>query len=189
MTTFKENALFRGLRAHHQYNACVGNNGGPYDLYDYAQGYFEATGILLLQAMKPGMLIDILVYPICLSFRHAVELYIKYLISDLAKVSGAKENFRKNHSLEDNWKIALKMIRNSALRTTMKQRAKMQEIVESIAEVDQTGEVFRYPESIKEDQHLKNWSVINLVVLLAEYEAAYEIAKTWHHMLEALRDR
>ena len=39
---FKENALFRGLQNHlSRFNACVGNNGGPYDLYDYAEGYFE----------------------------------------------------------------------------------------------------------------------------------------------------
>ena len=55
MRTFKENALFRGLTAHGRYNACVGNNGDPYDLYDYAQGYFEATGILVRGTMKPGV--------------------------------------------------------------------------------------------------------------------------------------
>jgi len=33
-------------------------------------------------------LIDLVVYPICFDFRHAVELYIKYVITDLAKVKG-----------------------------------------------------------------------------------------------------
>src|SRR5262245_4749418 len=104
---FKENALFRGLRnAHWRQNACVGNNGGPYDLYDYAHGYFEATRILAAQAKEPGSVIDLLVYPLCLSYRHAIELYIKYLITDLAKVTKDGGSFRPNHSLHENWQSA-----------------------------------------------------------------------------------
>src|SRR5688572_30124182 len=83
---FKENELFRGELAWSDKNACVGNNGGPYDLYDYADGYFDATRGLLEIALaapdsnRPWVTIDILVYPICLNFRHAIELYLKYLI-------------------------------------------------------------------------------------------------------------
>jgi len=41
---FKQNDLFRGLQNDlSRLNACVGNNGGPYDLYDYSWGYFEGT--------------------------------------------------------------------------------------------------------------------------------------------------
>jgi len=39
---FKQNDVFKHVD-NDQLNACVGNNGGPYDLYDYAKGYFEAT--------------------------------------------------------------------------------------------------------------------------------------------------
>ena len=100
--TFTENALFRGLQDKNaRFNATVGNNGGPYDLYDYAYGYFEATRLLLAEAQKPGAIIDILVYPVCLNFRHAVELYIKYLITDLAKVMKSKEAFEAKHVLKD----------------------------------------------------------------------------------------
>ena len=35
---FKQNDLFRSDRERYDYNACVGDNGGPYDLYDYADG-------------------------------------------------------------------------------------------------------------------------------------------------------
>jgi hypothetical protein len=33
MGSFKENALFRGVRQLSRFNACVGNNGGPYRYY------------------------------------------------------------------------------------------------------------------------------------------------------------
>lgn len=37
VAAFKQNDLFRGLQNDlSRFNACVGNNGGPYDLYDYA---------------------------------------------------------------------------------------------------------------------------------------------------------
>lgn len=77
--TFKQNDLFRPDFARMDFNACVGDNGGPYDLYDYAHGYFDATRILLKSVGKTGSVNDLLVYPVCLNFRHAVELFINSL--------------------------------------------------------------------------------------------------------------
>jgi hypothetical protein len=66
----KSNSVFQGLQKYADYNACVGENGGRYDLYDYACGYFEATDTLL-KAVKHGKCtIDDIVYPTCLTFRH-----------------------------------------------------------------------------------------------------------------------
>jgi hypothetical protein len=46
--TQKQNSVFQGLTNQYaQYNACVGDNGGRYDLYDYASGYFQASDTLL----------------------------------------------------------------------------------------------------------------------------------------------
>ena len=51
----KANTVFKGSQgADWQLNACVGDNGGPYDLYDYAQGYFEATRVLITAGGKTG---------------------------------------------------------------------------------------------------------------------------------------
>jgi hypothetical protein len=95
--TFRQNDPFRGDRALSRFNACVGDNGGPYDLYDYAEAYFEATRLLLREAQKPGVLIDVIVYPVCLNFRHALELYIKYLITDLGNAAGIAAASRYCH--------------------------------------------------------------------------------------------
>jgi len=75
------------------------NNGGPYDLYDYAKGNFDATKTLMAHVQDEGNLIDLIVYPICFDFRHAVELYIKYVITDLAKVKGTAHRFKAQHTL------------------------------------------------------------------------------------------
>jgi hypothetical protein len=130
--TFKQNDLFRGVPALSQFNACVGNNGGPYDLYDYAEGYFEATRLLLQEAQKPGVLMDIIVYPVCLNFRHALELYIKYLITDLGKAARINATYRPNHSLRDNWKAAKKLMKRAKFRSTQEQMAVIDSAVKDI---------------------------------------------------------
>jgi hypothetical protein len=78
----RSNAIFQsGPEQHKDLNACVGENGGRYDLYDYAGGYFEATDTLLKAAKHDKVTIDDIVYPVCLTFRHGVELFVKYLIT------------------------------------------------------------------------------------------------------------
>ena len=96
-------------------NACVGNNGGPYDLYDYAKGYFDATKTLLAHVRDEGNLIDLIVYPICFNFRHAIELYIKYVITDLAKVKGTAHKFKTHHTLLKNWRAAKSLLSKSII--------------------------------------------------------------------------
>ena len=191
-TTFKENDLFRGVFAWSDKNACVGNNGGPYDLFDYSEGYFKATRVLLEIALKapdlerPWLHIDTMVYPICLNFRHALELYLKYLITGLANKTGSWKSYKPNHSLADNWVTAQKLIKSAGLETTEDEIKLMDTIVRSIEEVDPKGEIFRYPESIKGDQHLKDWSLINLRVLDKYRNDLHEVAYRWHDKLERL---
>ena len=76
--TYLHNALFRpGPNA--SLNACVGDNGGPYDFAAYGDGFFHA-GFQIVEAIKQGeWTIDILVYPAVFNFRHGIELYIKHL--------------------------------------------------------------------------------------------------------------
>ncbi|MCK1394307.1 hypothetical protein [Bradyrhizobium sp. 1] len=156
VAAFRQNELFRGLQNDlSRLNACVGNNGGPYDLYDYAWGYFEATRLLLEDADEPGAKIDVLVYPICFNFRHAIELYVKYIIADLSRVEGTGRQYQPGHSLLRNWKKAKKLLK--AIDHTTEDVALFEDVVRHIEEVDATGQTFRYPESIKYDQHLKDY--------------------------------
>lgn len=144
VAAFKQNELFRGLQNDlSRLNACVGNNGGPYDLYDYSWGYFEGTRLLLTDAKVPGATVDVLVYPICFNFRHAVELYIKYVIADLGRVKGTGQQYQAGHTLLRNWKKAKKLL--SAIDHTAADAALFEEVVKHIEEVDPTGQTFRYP--------------------------------------------
>ncbi len=181
---FKHNDLFRPDFDRIDFNACVGDNGGPYDLYDYAHGYFDATRLLLKSVGKSGLVNDLLVYPICLNFRHAIELFIKYLITDLAKLTGSSAKFHKSHSLDANWSTAMNLIRRTKLDVDADEIALMTRVVSDIMEVDPNGMIFRYPESIKGDQHLKDWAIVNLAVVGDMFAVLSKFVEDWHFKIE-----
>lgn len=188
VAVFKQNDLFRGLQNDlSRLNACVGNNGGPYDLYDYSWGYFEGTRLLLADAKVPGATIDVLVYPICFNFRHAVELYVKYIIADLSRLQGIGLRYQAGHSLLQNWKKAKKLLK--AIDHAADDAALFEKVVRHIEQVDPTGQTFRYPESIKYDQHLTNWPSINLAVVEYHYVRLFAVAKDWQYRIDHAVDR
>jgi hypothetical protein len=159
----------------------------PYDLYDYSWGYFEGTRLLLADAKVPGATIDVLVYPICFNFRHAVELYVKYIIADLSRVQGTGRQYQARHSLLRNWKKAKTLLK--AIDHATGDTALFEEVVKHIEEVDPTGQTFRYPESIKYDQHLKAWPSINLAVIEHHYVRLFAVAKDRQYRIDNAVDR
>ena len=46
-----------------------------------------------------------------------------------------------------------------------------------------------HPESIKGDQHLAEWSIINLAVVSSAYERTFAVARKWHYQIEGLLGR
>ena len=181
--------LFRGDPQFSRYNSCVGDNEATYNLYDYAEGYFEATLLLLQEAKKLGARVAIIGYPVCLNFRHALELYIKYLITELSKVARIDATYKLNQSLKANWKVAKKLMNRTTFLAAQEQVAVIENAVNNLMEVDPKGDIFRYTESIMDDQHLKDWSDINLEVIELHYRKIFGVAKLWHYNLESLLDR
>ncbi len=57
-----ENPLFTN-GDNHQMNACVGDNGGPYNLFDYGRGFFEGGHAAVKSAQEYIGPVDLLVYP------------------------------------------------------------------------------------------------------------------------------
>lgn len=189
MANFKQNELFRGDPNNHHLNACVGENGGPYDLFDYSCGYFEATGILLKGIEDDSTWIDLLIYPACLNFRHSIELYLKYLISQLAVASGRSVSFKPNHSLQENWEIARGLFGPAKVTVSESDLVKMSTVIGCVMEIDGRGETFRYPETLKGDPTISGWSLINVGVLREHLEATFSIAKDWHYAVEGRINR
>jgi hypothetical protein len=178
---FKENDLFKG-GIDWPLNACVGDNGGPYGLFDYAQGYLECSRLIIEAAKNPNSLVDTLVYPACYNFRHGIELYIKYGIESLAAINRDGTKYRTNHSLKQNWQDFRDGAEN-IIEMSAKDLSFIQQTIDCFDEVDPNGQIFRYPESIKGIQHLREWSLINLGRVGAALEIVTGIFKEWHYEL------
>ena len=76
---YKQNDLFRGENTQYHLNACVGKNGGPWKLFDYAYGYFHAADLAVESLVENPMRVDVAIYQIAYMYRHAVELSLKSL--------------------------------------------------------------------------------------------------------------
>jgi hypothetical protein len=63
----------------------VGDNGGPYDLANYTDGFFDGGHAIVNDVTGGNYNVDVLVYPAVLSYRHGIELYLKHLYQPLAE--------------------------------------------------------------------------------------------------------
>jgi hypothetical protein len=154
------------------YNACVGNN-GHVDLITYSDGYDAVVKLALEKIDNLTIPQDILVYPLVYSARHRIELFLKY---QLLKIGHIKSKIFPT----TNTKEIIRTHEISILWDMFKRRAefepRLQEIINEIdeyvndfAQIDDTGEVFRYPSAADGKKHLTHISVVNLLSFKERY--------------------
>jgi hypothetical protein len=149
-------------------NACVGNNGNP-DYYDYAKGYSSAANLLIKTVLDGGGLtysVDQFVYPICFNMRHSVELRLKGACGSLKKLSeyrGTLEKFdlRGSHDIGGIWDYIKRMSTGIDERFLFFIDFLDKRILD-LAEIDATGQTFRYPDDSDNVKHLVEVSLINI---------------------------
>lgn len=168
-------ATFEPIR--HRLNAAVGDNGGKYDLFDYSTAYFDACLALASKVTREGVITDAVVYPICYTFRHGVELFIKYLIDDLGRLAGTWDEYKPGHPLLKNWKRAKRLL--AAIEIVPEDIEFFDKVVKDFDQVDRNGMTFRYPETIDRNPLIKDLKTINIAVLGNNCQGISEIAKTW----------
>jgi hypothetical protein len=182
------NDLFRGGPNVEQ-NACVGDNGGRYDLFDYAHGYFTMAkkGLQAAKEIEVGVYVDTMVYPICYNFRHGIELFIKHWITRYRfALNDDALGFQANHSLQANWDVALAAMRRYCWNPAREGEVKLvTKTVREFMEIDPRGMIFRYPDSIQGEQHLKEWRLINLEIIEQRVNSVFEIFDSWEHRMRA----
>ncbi len=135
---YAHNMLFRS-GPDFELNAAVGENGGPYSFRDYADGFFEAGHAIFKRVNKKRTNIDISVYPLAYCYRHVVELYLKSLILHSASAINIQGDFKKNHTLIEQWnefrKLAVR-IDPKVFEPTIELEI-AQDIIQDIAQIDQ----------------------------------------------------
>lgn len=128
-----------------RFNACVGNN-SLHDLKTYADGYIEAS-VMLLDTVLDKCLIgqmDTLVHPILYSARHAIELTIKCVLFELNKCD-LKTDTKKitGHSLSKLWSHFDVVSKNDSRLRELYQT--IDPILKVLDAADPDAQDFRYP--------------------------------------------
>lgn len=172
------NALFRGDHAMGAYNACVGNNGSP-NIYFYADGFADSVDLLIDNLTKGhSALLDTLIYPICFSLRHSVELTLKGQIQELCELAKLRERplasdtdiekVLNQHDIMNLW-VFFTGYAVAFDRRYKEQISSLDPLIRCIAETDPTGQTFRYSYSTEAKKHLTDVSVINVLVLREQF--------------------
>lgn len=166
-----QNATFKGWEPTWA-NACVGENGDP-QIYEYASGYASGANLLLDQVIENegvSLYTDIYIYPICFNMRHAIELFLKATVVSLEQLAKCRYSvipvfdLAASHDLGNIWTYVKECALNFDQRY-MELLGELDQYIVDVAEIDATGQVFRYPFDLENKKHLESFSVINLVVL------------------------
>ena len=184
MSDFKTNRIFRP-GSEISLNACVGENGGPYDSLDYAKGYFSAALVIVDSARELRIPTDLAVYPVVFSFRHGIELALKYFVQSLPRAADDTPRLKCTHNLTDNWEVVRASVLGLEPLDPVSTIPTLDGIIRDVVDFDPTGQVFRFPSDRSGNLHLQEARIINLGVLQEEIEASREIFDFW----EFQRDR
>ena len=117
--------------------------------------------------------IDILVYPLIYSARHRIELFLKH---QLIKIDYVKNKLLSNkntkqiirtHEISKLWEL---LKNETSFDPRFKDTIKdLDDYIKDFAQIDDTGEVFRYPISINGNKHLDSLGVVNLLSFKNRY--------------------
>lgn len=188
----RENKTFRGGDPFWA-NACVGNNGTP-DYYDYAKGFSEGANLLIKGALSNNGCtypVDTFIYPICFNMRHSVELRLKGAVVTLNKIANLREplplfNLESSHDIGKIWAYI------KAESTKIDERLEfflqfLDNYILDLAEIDPTGQTFRYPFDNEKTKHLTEIPTINVGILYRRFgllERYLDSLENYLHQLE-----
>jgi len=172
----KSNQTFR-VGAPTWANACVGDNGNP-QIFEYAAGFASAAKSLLDTVIHDAGM-ELSVDPICFNMRHALELFLKSTVASLTQLATIRKaklpffDMSGTHDLGMIWGY----VKDGATVLDARYRVHiegLEEYVRDIADLDATGQVFRYPFDTENNKHLVEVSVINVLVLKQRFEELVE---------------
>jgi hypothetical protein len=156
-----------------QFNACVGQNGGPYDYLAYSHGYFQAGHLICEELIKNGGIgIDTLIYPLLYLYRHALELSLKDFLKNNHEKIVAK------HELNILWdKIEKRLYTLASYEKQEKSLEKLKDVIDKFCAIDPNGEIPRFPEDKKGNLFLQDTGIINIIPIYKQMKEVEEIVE------------
>lgn len=173
-------------------NACVGDNGSP-GYWEYAKGFSVAANILIdatLDEERPNLTVDEMIYPVCFNMRHSIELRIKWALGVVSAILKYKKIItlrlkKKEHDIGSIW-TDFKLISETFDDRLAPLIERLSPFIQDIADIDPTGQTFRYPRNIKNKKHLVDVSVINFFILREKFREIEELFDEMHRLIEYL---
>lgn len=189
----EKNPTFRGAEPSWA-NACVGNNGNP-SYVEYSQGFSKAANVLIDEVIKDdgiNLTVDEFIYPVCFNMRHSVELRLKGSIEQLINLANIKNinltfNNSSSHDIGIIWGF-FKEHSEALDKRYIDINQSIEPTILDIAQVDPTGQTFRYAISNDSQKHLTDVAVINFFVLKSKFNTLEENLKTLHYLSRWLID-
>lgn len=189
----QKNQTFRGSKPSWA-NACVGANGNP-GYVEYSNGFSKAANLLIDEVLKDRGLhlyVDDFVYPVCFNMRHSVEIRLKGAIDEIisiAKTKGKKLEFNSSgsHDISIIWNY-FKTESEAIDKRYISINKRIEPTILDIAEVDPTGQTFRYAFNNTSQKHLTDVSLINFIVLKYKFNELQESLDTLHQLNQWLSD-
>lgn len=185
------------------FNACVGENGWV-NINTYIYGYQSATLVMLesvLNSIKhetnntPAQAyfwnMDTAIYPILFSARHFIELYLKQKIHAINyfKIKDTIEDkLTKTHDIKKLWDIFIKIVQNTHDKRLNEFIELLEPYILDFAQIDLTGETFRYPYGSDNHKHLAEYSVISLRIFHEKFNELSEIFMSFTYFMDSLID-
>lgn len=129
--------------------ACVNFAWNPW--VGYAEGFRRAGQVLVDHLARHGNEQDFLVYPIVFTYRHALEIALKQVISYGRQLLDEQGDFPDTHNLRDLWNTCRSILErvfpgDSDLPDVSRA---ITYLVNELQSVDPEGDAFRYPVSSK----------------------------------------
>jgi hypothetical protein len=171
-------------------NACVGDN-GPVGKRGYGAGFAEGAKLLLAELVKDETeaTVDTLIYPICFSARHSIELFMKEQIERMGRLRSTVPvaATATTHDLSNLWeefaRVAMATDRRFAEFVP-----KLADYIGDFAEIDPTGQTFRYPDDNESKRHLVATSIINVVLFKRRFEELAALIEEFEILSDLVRE-
>ncbi|HDY8141509.1 TPA: hypothetical protein RQL16_004359 [Vibrio vulnificus] len=175
----KKNATFCGGEPTWA-NACVGDNGSP-SYVEYAMSFSKAANLIIDQVLKTrdiDLSVDEVFYPVCFNMRHSIELRLKGATGAIEALEAIGKmisvevefNYSGSHDLGNIWAFFKGTSENVDMRYK-NVNDQIEPTILDVAEIDATGQTFRYAFDIDSQRHLTEVQIINFVVLKVKFNA------------------
>jgi hypothetical protein len=170
--------------------AAVGNNTGNTGEHAYVIGFAYAAKVLLRSLTRRAQDTDefipedALIHPIAYNARHFVELFLKDIPREIHALRGKEPEAVEGHDLKKLWPAFEKACATD--RRLKEFPAKLRDAVFKMADLDPTGQTFRYRRSTGNQVHLASYAVISVREFEQDFERMFGIVNYLYDELEGI---